>query len=250
MTFDPYIRTFKHIQETIVGIRSGEHAIRGDRDVYCNILSMVDLTSLEGSDTNSKIISICEKAKNFHLLGAGIPDVAAVCFHPPFVGLAKHELAGSGIHVASVAGAFPSGQSPLSAKLEEVKFAVQEGADEIDTVISRGKLIEGDHAFVHEEIAAMKEACGAVHLKVILETGELQTVEHIRMASQIAIEAGADFIKTSTGKVQPAATEEAFFIMAETIREYFQKTGRKIGIKPAGGISTPEQALDYLKYQF
>jgi deoxyribose-phosphate aldolase len=234
------------IRQRISLLHDRDDAIQENRDVLCRILSLVDLTSLEGSDTNDRISAICEKAKNFHILGNGIPDVAAVCFYPPFIRLARHELDGTGIHVASVAGAFPSGQSPLSAKLEEVRFAVQEGADEIDTVISRGKFLEGDHAFVFDEIAAIKESCGKVHLKVILETGELLTVENIRLASQIAIEAGADFIKTSTGKIQPAATEEAFFIMAETVHEYHQKTGRKIGIKPAGGISTPEQALRYL----
>ena len=136
----------------------------------------MDLTSLEGSDTSDRIISICKKASGFHLLGANIPDVAAVCFYPPFIGLARHELEGTGIRVASVAGAFPSGQAPLSAKLEEVRFAVGEGAQEIDTVISRGKFLEGEHGFVSDEIAAIKEACGDVHLKVILETGELMTV--------------------------------------------------------------------------
>jgi deoxyribose-phosphate aldolase len=246
MKFDPYSYTPEQIRLRISAILSGESALPENRDAYCTILSLVDLTSLEGTDTNARIISICEKAKSFHLAGENIPDVAAVCFYPPFIRLAKHELKNTRIRVASVAGAFPSGQSPLAAKLEEVKFALNEGADEIDTVISRGKFLEGDHAFIYDEIAAIKEACGTVHLKVILETGELQDVEHIRTASRIAIEAGADFIKTSTGKIQPAATEEAFFIMAETIKEYADKTGKKIGIKPAGGIASPGQALNYL----
>lgn len=246
MKFDPYNRTIEEIRQEIALLLDSEDALSGSREVYCRILSLVDLTSLEGSDTSDRIISICEKAKSFHLLGDDVPDVAAVCFYPPFVRLARHELNLTHVRVASVAGAFPSGQAPLSSKLEEVRFAVSEGAQEIDTVISRGKFLEGDHAFVFDEIAAIKETCGQAHLKVILETGELQSVENIRLASEIAIRAGADFIKTSTGKVQPAATEEAFFIMAETVKEYFQKTGLKIGIKPAGGISTPEQALRYL----
>jgi deoxyribose-phosphate aldolase len=244
--FEPYTRTKEEIAQEISSILSGNDVIRGSREAYCSLLSMVDLTSLEGSDTDARIISICEKARSFHLMGSHIPDVAAVCFYPPFIALARHELRDTGIRVATVAGAFPSGQSPLSAKLEEVKFAVESGADEIDTVISRGKLLEGDLAFVHDEIAAIRAACGKTHLKVILETGELHAVEHIRRGSQVAIEAGADFIKTSTGKVQPAATLEAFFIMAETVREYAQKTGKKVGIKPAGGISTADEALKYL----
>ncbi len=246
MQFDPYNRDPENIKQAIADLLSRPDAPKASRETYCRLLSLVDLTSLEGSDTSQRIITVCEKARSFHQLGEGVPDVAAVCFYPPFIALARHELQGTGIQVASVAGAFPSGQSPLSAKLDEVRFAVGEGAQEIDTVISRGKFLEGDLDFVRDEIAAIKEACGAAHLKVILETGELQTVENIRLASQVAIEAGADFIKTSTGKVQPAATEEAFFIMAETALEYSRKTGRKIGIKPAGGISAPEQALRYL----
>ena len=246
MTFEPYTRSPEDIQQAIVELLRRDDAPQASRENMCRLLSLVDLTSLEGSDTSGRIISICEKARGFHLLGPEIPDVAAVCFYPPFVRLARHELEGTGIHVASVAGAFPSGQAPLSVKLEEVRFAIRQGAQEIDTVISRGRFLEGDHDFVRDEIAAIKEACGEVHLKVILETGELVTVENIRLASQLAIGAGADFIKTSTGKVQPAATEMAFFVMAETIREYYEKTGKKIGIKPAGGISTPEQAMRYL----
>jgi len=246
MKLEAYNKTFDEIGQIILSILSEADALRENRKVLGDILSVVDLTSLEGSDTSDRIISICEKAQSFHTLADGLPDVAAVCFYPPFIRLARHELKGTGIQVASVAGAFPSGQSPLSAKLEEVRFAVHEGADEIDTVISRGKLLEGDDAFVFDEIAAIKEACGQAHLKVILETGELGTVEHIRKASGIAIEAGADFIKTSTGKFQPAATKEAVFIMAETAREFEQKTGKRTGIKVAGGISTVQQAIEYM----
>lgn len=244
--FDPYKRNIRDIQTQITETQKGSEVLTLSREVLCKILSVVDLTTLEGADTSARIISLCDKAKSFHLAGEGIPDVAAVCFYPPFIRTAKAELKGADINVASVAGAFPSGQSPLHLRVEEVKFAIQEGADEIDMVISRGKFLEGEYNFVFDEIAAIKEACGNVHLKVILETGELESVENIRVASQIAIEAGADFIKTSTGKIQPAATLESLFIMAETVKEYFEKTGRKIGIKPAGGISTPEQALQYL----
>ncbi|MCB2220965.1 MAG: deoxyribose-phosphate aldolase [Bacteroidetes bacterium] len=209
------------------------------------ILGCIDLTTLEGSDTNQKITEICHKARNIHELGSGFPNVAAVCFYPPFVRLAKKELSGTNVQVASVAGAFPAGQSPLHIKLDEVKYAVSEGADEIDMVISRGKFLEGEYNLVFDEIAAIKNACGGAHLKVILETGELATINHIRKASEIAIQAGADFIKTSTGKIQPAATLEAMTIMADTVKEYYENTGEQIGLKPAGGISACEQALKY-----
>jgi deoxyribose-phosphate aldolase len=144
-----------------------------------------------------------------------------------------------------VAGAFPSGQSPITARIDEVKYAVDHGADEIDMVISRGRLIEGDADFVFDEVSLIKEACVDAHLKVILETGELKSVELIRKASEIAINAGADFIKTSTGKIVPAATHEAFIIMLETIKEYFEATRKMIGIKPAGGISSADDAISY-----
>ncbi|MCX6247690.1 MAG: deoxyribose-phosphate aldolase [Bacteroidetes bacterium] len=212
-------------------------------DALRTLLSCIDLTTLEGSDNNGKIIELCHKALSFG--ESGLPLPAAVCVYPPFVKLAKVQLNGSGIRVASVAGAFPSGQSPLSVRLEEVRYAVNEGADEIDMVISRGRLLEGDDQYVFDEIAAIREVCKEVHLKVILETGELRTPSLIRKASVIAIAAGADFIKTSTGKIQPAATEEAMAVMLEVIREEHTKSGKKIGIKPAGGISEPGQALNY-----
>jgi deoxyribose-phosphate aldolase len=209
------------------------------------ILNCIDLTTLEGSDTKKKITELCHKARNIHEHGPAFPNVAAVCFYPPFVSLAKTELNGSSVHVASVAGAFPAGQSPLQIKLEEVKYAVNEGADEIDMVISRGKFLERDYDTVFDEIAAIKNVCGRAHLKVILETGELHTISNIRKASEIAILAGADFIKTSTGKIQPAASLEALMIMADTVKEFYDQTGKIIGLKPAGGISTCEQALKY-----
>jgi len=207
------------------------------------LLSCIDLTTLEGSDNTARIVELCRKACSFG--ESGLPLPAAVCVYPPFVGLAKNQLKGTVIRVAAVAGAFPSGQSPLAVRLEEVRYTVNEGADEIDMVISRGRLLEGDENYVFDEIAAIREVCKKVHLKVILETGELKTPALIRKASEIAIAAGTDFIKTSTGKIQPAATEEAMEIMLEVIREQYEKTGKKIGIKPAGGISEPKQALQF-----
>lgn len=212
---------------------------------YRKILSFVDLTTLEGSDNESKIESLCKQALSFKDQGEQVPNVAAVCVYPPFVKQAKALLVGKSINVASVAGAFPSGQSPIEVKLAEIKYAVEEGADEIDMVISRGKFLSGDYETVGQEIKAIKEVCGEVHLKVILETGELQSLNNIRLASDIAIASGGDFIKTSTGKIQPAATEQAFIVMLDAIKFEFEKSGKRIGIKPAGGIAEPEDALRY-----
>ena len=177
---------------------------------------------------------------------ADLPTVAAVCVYPNFVGLAKKCLGDSKIKVASVATAFPSGNSTLEAKLQDVKYAVEAGADEIDMVISRGRFHQGDHQYVFDEIAAVKEACRTARLKVILETGELGTFDKVRQASDIAIAAGADFIKTSTGKIKPAATLPVTLVMLQAIRDYFLKTGQHVGMKPAGGISNAKLALHYL----
>ncbi len=209
-------------------------------------LSMIDLTTLEGQDTSDKVRRLCYKARHLHDSLAGLPDVAAVCVYPNFVSVAKKELQGSEIKIASVATAFPSGQSILDVKLLETKIAVDQGADEVDMVISRGKFLKGEYNFVYDEIAAIKEVCGRSHLKVILETGELDTLENIRKASDIAIHAGADFIKTSTGKISPAASMPATFVMLHAIKDYYKKTGIKIGMKPAGGISKSKVALQYL----
>lgn len=247
LKFDNYPYSENEIEERIKNIFTAELDDHFKKDAFTDILSCIDLTTLEGADTNKKIISLCQKARTIEQLNPGLPNVAAVCFYPPFVKLAKKELDGTGIRVASVAGAFPSGQSPIDVKLQEVKFAVNEGADEIDMVISRGKLLEGENQQVFDEIAAIKDVCGDVHLKVILETGELQTIENIRKAAELAINAGGDFIKTSTGKIQPAATPEAFLVMADTVKEFFSKTGKMIGLKPAGGISAPEEALKYYR---
>lgn len=212
---------------------------------YRQILSFIDLTTLEGSDNTAKIQGLCMAATSFQNAGRNIANPAAVCVYPPFVSLCKEMLKDSGISVAAVAGAFPSGQSPLHLKVEEVKYTVAQGADEIDMVISRGKFLEGDYDTVSHEIKKIKEACGEAHLKVILETGELLSFENIRKASEIAILAGADFIKTSTGKIPAAASPQAAIIMCDTIAEYHSSTGKQIGFKPAGGIGEPADALKY-----
>mgnify|MGYP001271922123 CR=1 FL=1 len=209
-------------------------------------LSMIDLTTLDGQDTIDKVKKLCYKAKNIYDSSIDNTTVAAVCVYPTFVAVAKKELEGSNINIASVATAFPSGQSSLEVKILDTKCAVDQGADEIDMVISRGKFLSGEFNFVYDEIAAVKEACGKAHLKVILETGELDTLDNIRKASDLAIYAGADFIKTSTGKVSPAATMPVTFVMLNAIKDYYIKTGLKIGMKPAGGISTSKIALQYL----
>lgn len=209
-------------------------------------LRMIDLTTLEGKDSVGKVEQLCYKALHLHDAFEGLPTVAAICVYPSHVRTAKKALQGSSVKVASVATAFPSGQSHLSIKLADTRFAVEEGADEIDMVISRGKFLEGEFAYVFDEIASVKAACGAARLKVILETGELGSLDDVRKASQLAIAAGADFIKTSTGKIQPAATLPVTLVMLETIRDHYYKTGTMIGMKPAGGISTSKLALHYL----
>ena len=209
-------------------------------------LSMIDLTTLEGKDTNGKVNQLCYKAMHPHDSLHNIPTVAAICVYPTYVGAAKKALQGSKINVASVATAFPSGQANMDAKLSDTKFAVDQGADEIDMVISRGQFLAGNYQFVFDEIATIKEACGKAHLKVILETGELDTLDNVRKASEIAMYAGADFIKTSTGKIQPAATLQVTYVMLDAIKDFYLKTGKIIGMKPAGGISTSKIALQYL----
>ena len=209
-------------------------------------LSMIDLTTLEGMDTEGKVRQLCYKAQHLHDSMPGLPTVAAVCVYPNFVSIAKKEVAKSGILIASVATAFPSGNSSLPIKLEDVRMAVDGGADEIDMVISRGRFHGGDHQYVYDEIAEVKEACGTARLKVILETGELGTLDNVRRASDIAIAAGADFIKTSTGKIKPAATMPVTLVMLEAIRDHYFATGEMVGMKPAGGISKAKLALHYL----
>jgi deoxyribose-phosphate aldolase len=209
-------------------------------------LNMVDLTTLEGMDTNNKVKQMCYKAMHLHDEYPGLPTVAAVCVYPNFVKLAVDSLKGSGVKVASVSTAFPSGHSTLDIKITDTKLAVDSGADEVDMVISRGKFHSGEFNFVHDEIAAIKEICGKARLKVILETGELGNLDNVRKASDIAMLAGADFIKTSTGKIKPAATLPVTLVMLEAIKDYYYNTGKMIGMKPAGGISNAKLALQYL----
>ena len=209
-------------------------------------LSMIDLTTLEGKDTKGKVQQLCYKAMHPHDTLKDIPTVAAICVYPTYVAIAKEALKGSGIQVASVATAFPSGNSKLQVKLDDTKYAVEQGADEIDMVISRGEFLSGNYQYVYDEIVAVKKACGKAHLKVILETGELDTLDNVRKASEIAMYAGADFIKTSTGKIQPAATMQVTYVMFDAIKDFYLKTGKMIGMKPAGGISTSKIALQYL----
>jgi len=209
-------------------------------------LSMIDLTTLEGQDTPGKVTQLCRKAVHLHAGRPDIPHVAAVCIYPTMIGVARRALAGHDIKIASVATAFPSGMAPLEIKLEETRIAVDEGADEIDMVIARGAFLQGEYQRVFDEIVAVKEACGAVHLKVILETGELGTLDRVRRASVLAIHAGADFIKTSTGKIQPASTMPVTLVMLQAIRDHYRATGRMVGMKPAGGIAKAKQAIQYL----
>jgi deoxyribose-phosphate aldolase len=211
------------------------------------VVSMMDLTTLEGKDTPGKVAYLCRKALRPADPAYNVPSCAAVCVYPNMVKYARRFLGDdSSVHVASVATGFPSGQFPLRTRLEEVRRAVGDGADEIDMVIDRGAFLAGAHALVFDEIAAIKEACGNAHLKVILETGELVTYDNVRLASDIAMQAGADFIKTSTGKVSPAATIPVTLVMLEAIRDHFFATGTRIGMKPAGGIRNAKQSLAYL----
>jgi len=210
------------------------------------VLSMIDLTTLEGKDTEGKVKQMCYKAAHLHDVIPGLPTVAAVCVYPTMVKTAKDALKGTSVKVASVSTAFPSGQSTREIKITDTKYAVENGADEIDMVISRGEFLKGNYEYVFDEIAAIKEACGPARLKVIFETGELSTLDNVRKASDIAMYAGADFIKTSTGKISPAATMPVTLVMLEAIRDYYYKTGRMVGMKPAGGISTSKAALHYL----
>jgi deoxyribose-phosphate aldolase len=207
---------------------------------------MMDLTTLEGADTPGKVAALCSKAVRPDPVDRTVPSVAAVCVYPNLVPLARERLAGSGVKVASVATGFPSGQYPIELKLADVRSAVEFGADEIDMVIDRGAFLSGRYAKVYDEVVRVKEACGEAHLKVILETGELGTYDNVRRASLLAIAGGADFIKTSTGKINPAATLPVTLVMLEAIRDVYEETGRQVGMKPAGGIRNAKQAIQYL----
>jgi deoxyribose-phosphate aldolase len=209
-------------------------------------IRMMDLTTLEGSDTPGKVAALCSKALRPDPVDRSVPPVAAVCVYPNLVPTAKQRLAGSTVKVASVATEFPSGQAPIEVKLVDVRAAVELGADEIDMVIDRGAFLSGRYAKVYDEIVRVKDAAGDAHLKVILETGELGTYDNVRRASLLAMAAGADFIKTSTGKISPAATLPVTLCMLEAIRDVHDETGRMVGMKPAGGIRQAKQAVQYL----
>jgi deoxyribose-phosphate aldolase len=209
-------------------------------------VSMVDLTTLEGQDTPGKVRALCAKGARPDPADPTVPQVAAICVYPDLVATAKRALAGTGVRVASVATAFPSGRAARAVKIADVEYAVAQGADEVDMVIDRGAFLAGDYLTVYDEIGAVKQACGGVHLKVILETGELVTYDNVRRAAWLAMLAGADFVKTSTGKVQPAATLPVTLVMLEAVRDFRDATGRQVGVKAAGGIRAAKDALRYL----
>jgi deoxyribose-phosphate aldolase len=207
---------------------------------------MMDLTTLEGADTPGKVAALASKAIRPDPADASVPSVAAICIYPNLVATAVEKVRASSVKVASVATAFPSGQTPTHVKVAEVREVVELGADEVDMVIDRGAFLSGRYAKVYDEIVQVKEACGEAHLKVILETGELGTYDNVRRASLLAMAAGADFIKTSTGKLPSAATLPVTLVMLEAIRDVHDETGRKVGMKPAGGIRQAKQAVQYL----
>ena len=225
----------------------GTRSIKNDAKAWAidTAISMVDLTTLEGMDTAGKVRALCAKALRPDPTDPTAPSVAAVCVYGDMVGVAR-EAVGDAIHVAAVATAFPSGRASLEVKLLDTRDAVAAGADEIDMVIDRGAFLAGDYERVHDEIVAVKDACGSAHLKVILETGELRTLDNVRRASWLAMIAGADVIKTSTGKVTPAATPPVTLVMLEAVRDFHALTGRRIGVKAAGGIRTSKDAIKYL----
>ena len=226
----------------------GKRSIKRESKLFALDLAvrMMDLTTLEGADTPGKVAALSSKAMRPDPADLTVPPVAAVCVYPNLVLHALERLGDSGVKVASVATAFPSGQSPLDIKVEEAARVAELGAQEIDMVIDRAAFLSGDYAKVYDEVRRVKEVCGDAHLKVILETGELGTYDNVRRASLLAIAGGADFIKTSTGKIQPAATLPVTLVMLEAIRDVYEETGRRIGMKPAGGIRQSKQAVQYL----
>jgi deoxyribose-phosphate aldolase len=248
LPLEPRLPRIGSIDQVAVEERAGtlaKRSIKRESKVFALELAVrvTDLTTLEGSDTPGKVAALASKAVR---PDPSDPSVAAVCVYPNLVPTAVERVRGSGVKVASVATAFPSGQSPLEAKLEEVRWVVEHGADEVDMVIDRGAFLAGRYAKVYDEIVRVKEACGETHLKVILETGELGTYDNVRRASLLAMAAGADFIKTSTGKLSSAATLPVALVMLEAIRDVYEETGRRIGFKPAGGIRNAKQAVQHL----
>jgi deoxyribose-phosphate aldolase len=251
LPLEPRLPRVGSIDQVAVEARAGELAkrsIKREAKLFALELAIrcMDLTTLEGSDTPGKVSALCSKAVRPDPTDPHIPSVAAVCVYANLVPVAVERLRGSGVKVASVATAFPSGQSPLESKLGEVRWVVEQGADEVDMVIDRGAFLSGRYAKVYDEVVRVKEACGEAHLKVILETGELGTYDNVRRASLLAMAAGADFIKTSTGKLPSAATLPVALVMLEAIRDVHEETGRVVGFKPAGGIRNAKQAIQHL----
>src|SRR5881409_315475 len=251
LPLEPRLPRIGSIDQVAIEERAGtlaKRSIKRESKVFALELAvrMTDLTTLEGADTPGKVAALASKAVRPDPSDPGIPSVAAVCVYPNLVPTAKERLRGSGVKVASVATAFPSGQSPLETKLDEVRWVVEQGADEVDMVIDRGAFLAGRYAKVYDEIVRVKEAAGDAHLKVILEVAELGTYDNVRRASLLAMAAGADFIKTSTGKLPGAATLPVHLVMLEAIRDVYEETGRRVGMKPAGGIRQAKQAVQYL----
>jgi deoxyribose-phosphate aldolase len=251
LPLEPRLPRIGSIDQVALEERAGtlaKRSIKREAKVFALDLAvrMTDLTTLEGADTPGKVAALASKAIRPDPSDLSVPSVAALCVYPNLVPTAVERLGESGVKVASVATAFPSGQSPLEGKLDEVRWVVQHGADEVDMVIDRGAFLSGRYAKVYDEIVKVKEASGEAHLKVILETGELGTYDNVRRASLLAIAAGADFIKTSTGKLSSAATLPVALVMLEAIRDVFEETGRRVGFKPAGGIRNAKQAVQHL----
>ena len=251
LPLEPRLPRIGSIDQVAIEERAGtlaKRSIKRESKVFALELAvrMTDLTTLEGADTPGKIAALASKAVRPDPSDPGIPSVAAVCVYPNLVPTAVERVRGSDVKVASVATAFPSGQSPLEAKLDEVRWVVDQGADEVDMVIDRGAFLSGRYAKVYDEIVKVKEAVGSAHLKVILETGELGTYDNVRRASLLAMAAGADFIKTSTGKIPSAATLPVALCMLEAIRDVYEETGRVVGFKPAGGVRRSKEAVQHL----
>ncbi|MDQ2984120.1 MAG: deoxyribose-phosphate aldolase [Actinomycetota bacterium] len=251
LPLEPRLPRVGSIDQVAVEERAGslaKRSIKREAKVFALDLAvrMMDLTTLEGSDTPGKVLALASKAIRPDPSDASVPSVAAVCVYANLVPTALERVRGSGVKVAAVSTAFPSGQTPTDLKVAEVRRAVELGADEIDMVIDRGAFLSGRYAKVYDEIVQVKEAAGDAHLKVILETGELGTYDNVRRASLLAIAGGADFIKTSTGKISPAATLPVALVMLEAIRDVYEETGRRVGLKPAGGIRNAKQAVQHL----
>lgn len=232
------------VRQSVAKIVADNFEQNNNEEVWKRCFSLIDLTSLNHTDTEAQIEAMMQKVNNFPKQFPDIPEVPAVCVYPSLVPITRQTLTGK-TRIAAVSACFPSSQTFIEAKVAEVALTAAVGADEIDVVISVGKFLAGDYETVLEEIEELKSACRGAHLKVILETGSLPSAEDIKKASLLAIMGGADFIKTSTGKTSPSATPEAAYVMCQTIKEYYAKTGKKVGLKPAGGVATTEEAVAY-----